>query len=134
MYSANDVDILARTIWAEARGESQQGKRAVAWTVLNRVAAKSWYGKTVASVCLKPWQFSCWNENDPNLPKLQAVDLNRNSYRNAMCAALSVMQGHSPDPTEGSRHYHASNVRPLWAKGHTPVVRLGRHAFYNDII
>lgn len=134
MYSAIDVDVLARTIWGEARSESQHGKRAVAWTVLNRVAARSWYGKTVASVCMKPWQYSAWNANDPNLPKMKAVTLDTPSFRNAMCAALSVMQGHTPDPTEGSRHYCVHTLNPRWAVGHEPVVRIGAHAFYNSII
>jgi spore germination cell wall hydrolase CwlJ-like protein len=33
----NDRDILARTLWGEARGESLDGKIAAAWTIRNRV-------------------------------------------------------------------------------------------------
>jgi hypothetical protein len=43
----NDRDILARTLWGEARGESLAGQIAVAWTIRNRVNdgnAKSWWG------------------------------------------------------------------------------------------
>ncbi|VVO24210.1 hypothetical protein PS723_04459 [Pseudomonas fluorescens] len=62
-------DILARTLWGEARGEGLAGQIAVAWTIRNRVndgKAKSWWGEGYAGVCLKAWQFSCWNKNDPN--------------------------------------------------------------------
>ncbi|MBI5120055.1 MAG: cell wall hydrolase [Rhodospirillales bacterium] len=73
------VDILARTLWGEARGESKAGREAVARVVLNRVAharakgGRFWWGGDIFSVCLKPWQFSCWNANDPNRAKLEAV-------------------------------------------------------------
>ena len=74
-----DRDILARTLWGEARGESLAGQIAVAWTIRNRVndgKAKSWWGEGYAGVCQKPYQFSCWNKNDPNyrLPEWREAD------------------------------------------------------------
>ena len=74
-HNLMDIDTLARTLYGEARGESRQGKIAVACVVLNRVKRKKMCGwrdingyrvATVAATCLKPWQFSCWNKNDPN--------------------------------------------------------------------
>lgn len=64
--TAGDIDILARTIYGEARGEPWEGKIAVAWVVRNRAERGGWWGDTIREVCLKPWQFSCWNETDPN--------------------------------------------------------------------
>ena len=66
-----DVDALARTVFGEARGECLSGQEAVASVILNRVAFSGrrggyWWGNTVYEVCHKPWQFSCWNQNDPN--------------------------------------------------------------------
>src|SRR3546814_9887201 len=58
------VDLLARTIWGEARGEPVRGMEAVAAVVMNRVARPGWWGRTVASVCTKAYQFACWNEDD----------------------------------------------------------------------
>ncbi|ROM79306.1 hypothetical protein BK654_08030 [Pseudomonas brassicacearum] len=66
--SEKDRDILARTLWGEAPGESLAGQIAVAWTIRNRVEddkAKLWWGEGYAGVCLKPYQFICWNQNDP---------------------------------------------------------------------
>ena len=63
----NDRDILARTRWGEARGESLVGQIEVAWTIRNRVNhgnAKSWWGEGYVGVCQKPYQFSCRNKND----------------------------------------------------------------------
>lgn len=53
--SATDKDreILARTLWGEARGESLSGQIAVAWTIRNRVndgKDKSWWGEGYACV------------------------------------------------------------------------------------
>ena len=50
--SEKETDILARTIYGEARGESISGMEAVASVVLNRVAfakrrGRFWWGKFV---------------------------------------------------------------------------------------
>ena len=72
----NDRDILARTRWGEARGESLVGQIEVAWTIRNRVNhsnAKSWWGEGYVGVCQKPYQFSCRNKNDPNYSYLSGA-------------------------------------------------------------
>ncbi|MES2252810.1 MAG: cell wall hydrolase, partial [Pseudomonadota bacterium] len=74
-----DIDILARTIYGEARGEYGRvdgglaALIAVGNVIVNRTQQQTWFGRTVRDVCLKPYQFSCWNRNDPNLPKLMEV-------------------------------------------------------------
>ena len=63
-----DADILARTIMGEARGESTEGQIAVAWAILNRARSGMWFGcgGDIHAVCVKPYQFSCWNDDDPS--------------------------------------------------------------------
>lgn len=131
--TAEDIDTLARTVFGEARGETRLGQIAVAHVILNRVKAESWYGDSIEEVCRKPWQFSCWNENDPNLSKLKAADLGDEAFRKCMFAALGAISGWFPDPTEGSRHYHTKGVSPEWSRGKTPVCTIGVHRFFNDI-
>ena len=128
-----DLDTFARTIYGEARGESLDGQIAVAWTILNRVRAKSWYGDTITEVCRKPWQYSCWNHDDPNLATLTAVSLNNQSFQRCMYAALAVGLQIVPDPTSRSMHYHVLSVSPSWAEGKSPVCTIGNHKFYNDV-
>ena len=53
-----EVDLLARTIYAEARGLSVTEQAAVAWCVLNRVDAG--YG-TLTEVLTAPHQFATWH-------------------------------------------------------------------------
>ena len=73
------IDTLARTIYGEARGEPIRGKEAVAAVVLNRVGRAMerggwWWGSSVAEVCRRPWQFSCWNADDANRTKIERAD------------------------------------------------------------
>jgi N-acetylmuramoyl-L-alanine amidase len=127
------LDVLARTLWGEARGEGRDGMRGVANTILNRAAHPGWWGRSVAEVCLKPWQFSCWLESDPNRVKLLAVDGRDRSFATALSVAVDALAGILPDYTFGATHYHALHCRPSWAQGRTPCAVIGRHAFYNDI-
>lgn len=144
-----DREVLARTMWGEARGEGRIGQEAVASVILNRVElAKAFkarkgrnhplYGDgTVEGACRAPWQFSCWNENDPNLPKLLAVTMDDRRFSSCMAVAAVALSGVLDDPTQGATHYHTvkspPNVKqwpPKWAASLTPTVTIGAHIFY----
>ena len=136
----HDIDLytLARTIYGEARGESYNGQIAVGQVILNRFKKqKKSYGLTIADVCLKPRQFSCWNSNDPNSAKLRGlIDLRDDTYQLAYSAALDAIMRHEEgvEHTEGSLHYINPKVaQPVWIKGKTPVYMVGNHHFYNNI-
>jgi Cell wall hydrolyses involved in spore germination len=130
--ATNSVDILARTIYGEARGESWEGKVAVAWTVMNRVARKSWYGRNVVEVCLKPFQYSCWLESDPNSALLKRVNLDDSNFRQCLAAALLVYDRVIPDTVNGATHYYALSMPtpPKWASSMKSVAVLGGHKFF----
>ena len=85
----NEIDILARTIWGEARGEGSQGMQAVANVIQNRVKQGGWWGATFAEVCKKKSQFSCWNEGDPNHAKLLAVTMTDRDFVTARAIATA---------------------------------------------
>lgn len=127
------VDILARTIYGEARGESIKGKEAVACVILNRVKKNSWYGKTVENVCLKPWQFSCWNENDPNKEKILKISKKDPVFKSCYRIARRAVCGVLEDKTSGATHYHTKNINPRWSLDKAPCAQIGNHLFYNDI-
>jgi spore germination cell wall hydrolase CwlJ-like protein len=132
---SRDVDILARTIWGEARGERKLGREGVAAVVLNRLKRDQpdRFGAAVADVCLKPKQFSCWNANDPNLEKLKRVDETDRHFRACIDIAERAVNGTLSDPTHGSDHYHTISVSPRWSRGKHPAVVIGVHKFYNNI-
>lgn len=141
-----EVDVLARTIWAEARGEHEQGMTAVACVVANRVAIAKRYiansGKphplfgdgTFADCCQKRWQFSCWNASDPNRSKLLAVDQADPAFQTATQIAEQALTGTLADVTNGASHYYERHIAPpQWAVGKTPCAKIGNHLFFKDV-
>ena len=136
LYSnrAAAIDVLARTIYGEARGQPIHGMK----VVLNRVAVahksrtgRYWWGNTVERVCLAPKQFSCWNKNDPNLPIITRVVAERSSdFRECLAIAELAVDGRLLDPTGGATHYHTHAVSPFWKDKLNKTVTIGDHVFY----
>jgi cell wall hydrolyse, putative len=138
MTRLNDIDVLARTIYGEARGESISGQEAIASVVLNRVAfskrrGRYWWGNSIADVCQAPWQFSCWNKNDPNYQKL--IKVGSEDINFCMCRRIAerAIGGTLEDKTNGATHYHTNSCFPAWAHGKQPCAEIGAHLFYNNI-
>ena len=134
-YRDMEIDVLARTLWGESRGEGSAGMQAVANVICNRVAiaqarGKHWWGSNIIQVCQKPYQFSCWNRSDPNFKKLQAVDERDLYFATALRLARRAVVGCLEDATKGATHYHAADITPYWAKGEAPSAIVGRHIFY----
>ncbi len=134
-YDEIAMDVLARTLWGEARGQGTDGMNAVASVVLNRVhlAQKKgsfWWGNNIIQVCQKPYQFSCWNRSDPNFRKLQAVTDDNLYFATAVRIARRAVLGQLEDHTLGATHYHADTIKPYWAKGQRPSIVIGNHIFY----
>lgn len=125
-----EADVLARTLWGEARGEGPAGMHAVANVVMNRVARGGWWGGDVIAVCQKPYQFSCWNKDDPNYRQLAAIDDADIHFATALRIARRAVHGALPDLTAGADHYHAAGVYPVWSRGERPVAVIGKHIFY----
>ncbi len=133
--SRQTIDTLARTIWGEARGESILGKEAVANVILNRVkkAQKKngfWWGNTIEQVCLKPYQFSCWNKNDPNYQKLKTVNTSNKEFNICLRVARRAVHGVLKDNTNGATHYHTKSIQPYWAVSSPIIADIGHHVFY----
>jgi N-acetylmuramoyl-L-alanine amidase len=145
MIRERDIDALARTLWAEARGEGLTGMEAVACVIINRhiVSIQEngfWWSEnkdeipdnTIEAVCRDPWQFSCWNKNDPNLPKLLSLTPDDKLFAAALKIAEEAVDGNIPDITGGATHYYnpkAVDKRPEWAVGN-PICVIGKHHFY----
>lgn len=71
-YTQAEAEMLARLIWAEARGvPSDAEKAAVAWCVLNRVDSTRW-PDTIEGVVTDPYQFAYYS-SDPVTEELLAL-------------------------------------------------------------
>ena len=127
----HDIEILAKTIFGEARGESRKGQIAVACCIINRFKSKKWFSsKTISGVCQKPWQFSCWNKNDPNSQKI--ANLTFPTYSKYFSV---IKEAELEDITNGATHYYAPKLIkcPKWAVGKKPCAEIEGHLFFNDI-
>jgi N-acetylmuramoyl-L-alanine amidase len=148
-----DILIGALTVYGEARGDTQEGRTAVAHTILNRCKAQSWWGKgngedlqdhSISAVCLKPNQFSCWNMTDPNertLTKMMRSGLGSaildKTFRACLKALLDALDGFVIDHTKGSTHYltaalHTSGKAPAWSQ-RGDYAEIGKHRFFKGI-
>ena len=143
------VVLLALTVLGEARNQPYQGQVAVAQVVRNRMDEK---GFSVADVVLHPWQFSCWNPEDPNKLFLleviakQAGNVQPGLWESCLQAAESALGSpREVDPTGGATHYIVADLwgstaskskNPPWfsercvKKGVTEfLIQIGAHVF-----
>lgn len=134
-YTDMEIDVMARTLWGEARSEGSVGMQAVAAVILNRVATARrlggyWWGNSIIGVCHKPFQFSCWNKTDPGYKRVINVTEKDVYFATAKRIARRAILGFIDDPTYGADHYHAKYVSPYWARGQRPTTVIGQHIFY----
>jgi len=115
-------DIFAKTLFYEAG--STCGILEVlyiAFVIRNRVDGSRWYGKNYIEVCLKKWQFSCWNNK--TLYEIEKIDLNGNrKFQMCMGVADYVMnmpRKEIPKKIQKSFHYiepTLMNKMPGWVR------------------
>lgn len=115
--SGSDLYLLAKTVYAEARGEPYEGQVAVAAVILNRVESPD-FPNTIAEVIYQPWAFTAVHDGQINL------EPNETAYS----AARDAMNGW--DPTYGCLYYYnASTATSKWIFTRTTVVTIGKHVF-----
>lgn len=129
---SDPIDTMARTIYGEARGEGNDGMEAVASVIMNRVDHPGWWGDTIENVCLTPYQFSCWNQGDPNRDIITAVNMTNPIFTQCMNIAHRAVIGKVDDKTGGANSYYdrRMSVPPKWSNGLEPTASIGHHLFF----
>ena len=111
------LDLLARLISAEARGEPYSGQVAVGAVVLNRVRHPS-VPNTVSGVIYQNGAFSCISDGQFNQPVAESA------YR----AARDAMNGW--DPSYGAIYYfNPATATSKWIWSRPLIVVIGKHRF-----
>ena len=129
---------MAFNIYHEANNQSMLGQLAVGQVVMNRVE-DSRFPDTVCEVVKEAVTYK--NTDKPVLHKCQfswycdgkkdEPNYDSKSWSNALKYAVIVLGGDiTLDFTDGATHYHATYVRPAWAKTKTRTTRIDRHIFY----
>lgn len=129
-HARAEIGCLALTVYHEARGEPELGKRAVAHVVMNR----SRDPRFPQQLCDVVWQdrgplgedcqftWTCDGVND--LPK------DARAWQESLDLAKQVYDGESEDPTGGALWFHADYVDPEWRQAMAPGQQIGHHVFY----
>lgn len=122
VYSAGnsgDLQLLARAVNGEARGEPYEGQVAVAAVILNRVKHSS-FPNSISGVIYQPGAFTAVSDGQINTP----IDENSTIYK----ACRDAMNGW--DPSYGAIYYFNPNTATnSWIWSRTHIVTIGKHRF-----
>ncbi len=117
--SISDVQLLARAINGEARGESYEGQVAVGAVILNRVKSSK-FPNSIAGVIYQPGAFTAVSDGQINVPIEEGSTV--------LKAAQDALNGW--DPTNGAIYYFNPNTATsswIWSR---PLIKtIGKHRF-----
>lgn len=112
-----DHRLLAKLVYAEARGETYKGQVAVAAVVLNRVRSAS-FPNTISGVIYQTNAFTCVSNGS----------INNTPDSSCIRAARDAMNGW--DPTGGCLYYYnPKTASDSWIRTRTVKTVIGNHSF-----
>ena len=135
---AEAIMCLALNVYHEAKNQSLIGQIAVAQVTMNRVYDER-FPDTVCEVVkeavtykgtnkpvLHKCQFSWYCDGKKDEPNFESKTWSLALEHASIMLTKTIVL----DVTEGATHYHATYVRPAWAKTKTRTTRIDRHIFY----
>lgn len=115
--SDREMDLLARAVYSEARGEPFEGQVAVAAVIFNRVRHAE-FPNTIEGVIFEPWAFTAVHDGQFWLTP------NSTAYR----AVEEALRG--SDPSGGAIfYYNPVTATNQWIRTRQIIARIGRHVF-----
>ena len=118
--------VISDTLYMEARGEGERGLRAVATVIYNRAKGSA---AQMEKVCLKPYQFSCWNGKAPKSVRIAPKSaFDRRAYALCLSIEKELLSGNFSPLGEWTHYYNPRLCSPTWAQG-VPCVKIGNHNF-----
>ncbi|MBO9608193.1 MAG: spore cortex-lytic enzyme [Paenibacillaceae bacterium] len=113
----SELDILAKVIYSEARGESYEGQVAVGAVVMNRIESGS-FGDDIEDVVFQPGAFTAVSDGQYNLTP------DETAYQ----AAEDAVRGW--DPTGDALYYfNPKTATSAWIWSRPQTVQIGNHIF-----
>ena len=129
------INALARTLFAEGRGEQEAGMRRVLDSIIARSGNNT---DNIVGIVSEPFQYSCWNGMKPydwnptqfKVRNATGADKDSAQWDTAVSLATKAIDGtYTPKHTEP--FYHTTSVHPDWSRGKTGTVD-GNHIFYTN--
>ena len=115
----SDIQLMARAINGEARGEPYEGQVAVGAVILNRVKSSK-FPNTIAGVIYEKGAFTAVSDGQINVP----IAENSTVYK----AARDAMNGW--DPTGGAIYYfNPDTATNKWIWSRPLIKTIGKHRF-----
>ena len=149
-YIDKQATCLAKNMYYEARSQGLAGQLAVSLVVLNRVKDNR-FPNTICEVVHQGPVRESWKTKGKNVPDSERtyypirhrcqfswycdgksdVPKNEKAWKKAQDVAFLVLYNKIElDVTEGATHYHATYVKPAWAKTKKRTTRIEKHIFY----
>ncbi len=117
--SVSNVQLMARAINGEARGEPYEGQVAVGAVILNRVKSSN-FPNTIAGVIYEPGAFTAVSDGQINVP----IEENSTVFK----AAQDALNGW--DPTGGAIYYfNPDTATNSWIWSRPLIKTIGKHRF-----
>ncbi len=123
------LDCLTAAIYYEAASEPDQGQRAVAQVILNRVAHPS-FPNTVCGVVYQGSERSTGCQFSFTCDGALARIPNRQFWARAMAVAQSALSGYVERSVGLATHYHTIAVHPAWDAQMNHITTIGAHMFF----
>jgi spore germination cell wall hydrolase CwlJ-like protein len=125
----NAMDCLTDAVYYEARSESEEGQRAVAQVVLNRVRHPA-FPRSICGVVFQgsnrstgcQFSFTC----DGSMRRAREPG----AWQRARAIAEQALAGTVFTPVGLATHFHTTAIHPWWASSLTRAVTVGAHVFY----
>lgn len=109
------IEVIASTLYHEARGEGEDGLRAVASIIKNRSEQRQWKKcKGMVGVCLQKKQFSCHNKGYFKANPKKAAD--KKAYNLCKKIATEMVDGKFKSTVGKANHYCTNNCKVYWKK------------------
>ncbi|MFZ7102188.1 MAG: cell wall hydrolase [Peptococcaceae bacterium] len=116
-FSQQDLDLMAKAVYGEARGENYAGKVAIAAVIINRLESSE-FPNTVEGVIFEPWAFTAVHDGQFYL----------NPDTTAYRAVRDAVNG--SDPTGDALYYWnpvTATNKWVWSR---PIIKsIGKHVF-----
>jgi spore germination cell wall hydrolase CwlJ-like protein len=145
-----ELECMAMNVFHEARGESFQGKLAVAHVTMNRVrheaypnticgvvfqAQRDHRGNPIRNRCQFSWHCNGRSDEVPLYDRRgRPLSINKAAWQDSLDASRIAITEDVYDLTHGATHYFNPNLaQPFWSAHYEHVTQIDNHSFYRMV-